>query len=289
MPLAQGVLIGQTDKVMRHELVVKVDGASIPLTVDGEALRGPNTTLIGEGDDLTGDQPWADAGFTVLSFLTDDVLSELQNTVLDVVKSAIQAVGSDPGPNFDPADYAAVVEDQATHMSVVEMARANFQKNLSDDVLDQIDRHVSGGLNFEVESRNPTTDRPRCQLRIARPGRPDFNPPHKDAWIEHLRNGLNLYAPLFGSNERTSLALVPGSHLWAENAISRTRSGAIVNGLKFNVPSVVEDLEMVRPNPPPKHAMLFSPYIIHGLGVNLDVKQTRFSLEMRFWRKRADR
>jgi ectoine hydroxylase-related dioxygenase (phytanoyl-CoA dioxygenase family) len=42
---------------------------------------------------------------------------------------------------------------------------------------------------------------------------------------------------------------------------------------------------MIRPNPKPGQAMLFSPYLVHGGGYNLNTDTTRVSLEMRFWKK----
>jgi ectoine hydroxylase-related dioxygenase (phytanoyl-CoA dioxygenase family) len=44
---------------------------------------------------------------------------------------------------------------------------------------------------------------------------------------------------------------------------------------------------MIRPNPKPGEMLLFSPYLIHGGGVNFNKDITRVSLEMRFFRKRG--
>jgi hypothetical protein len=40
--------------------------------------------------------------------------------------------------------------------------------------------------------------------------------------------------------------IIPGSHLWPESKIERTAGGALINGIKFNVPAVTaikEDLQ----------------------------------------------
>ena len=40
---------------------------------------------------------------------------------------------------------------------------------------------------------------------------------------------------------------------------------------------------LVRPNPGRNEMIVFSPYLIHRGGVNLNPDTTRMSLEMRFW------
>ncbi|HZS35509.1 MAG TPA: phytanoyl-CoA dioxygenase, partial [Polyangia bacterium] len=61
-------------------------------------------------------------------------------------------------------------------------------------------------------------------------------------------------------------------------------------GNAYSVPAVTggtHPLRMIRPNPAPNHVLIFSPYLIHGGGVNLNPATTRMSLEMRFSRRRG--
>jgi ectoine hydroxylase-related dioxygenase (phytanoyl-CoA dioxygenase family) len=98
---------------------------------------------------------------------------------------------------------------------------------------------------------------------------------------------VNIYAPIAGSNDKSSLIVIPTSHLWEESEIKRTKSGGKVNGLTYTVPAVVDATRTIvplRPNPGLDEVLVFSPYCIHGGATNFTDDQTRVSLEIRFWR-----
>lgn len=127
------------------------------------------------------------------------------------------------------------------------------------------------------------------QIRIVRPNKSDFNPPHRDIYYDNLRNGLNCFMPIFGVNEKSSLPILKGSHLWNENKTIRTEKYPIIDGNKFSVPAVTSKkdgsfLKLIRPQVKYGQVMLFSPYAIHGGGVNLG-NEVRISFEFRFWKK----
>lgn len=126
-------------------------------------------------------------------------------------------------------------------------------------------------------------------VRFVRPGRiSDVAPPHKDVWMPTYRGAVNVYLPICGSNENSSLPICPGSHLVNEARILRTAPGSNINGRDFPLQvalAVDGKLEMIRPQVMPGQALIFSPYAIHGHGTNQNTDVTRFSLEMRFWRR----
>lgn len=127
------------------------------------------------------------------------------------------------------------------------------------------------------------------QIRVVRPNKSDFNPPHRDIYYDNLRNGLNCFMPIFGVNERSSLPILKGSHLWNENDTIRTDKYPIIDGNKFSVPAVISKkdgafLKLIRPKVKYGQVMIFSPYAIHGGGVNLG-DEVRISFEFRFWKK----
>ena len=125
-------------------------------------------------------------------------------------------------------------------------------------------------------------------LRIVRPQQHDNNPFHKDIYIKELKHAVNIYLPLWGSDENSSLPLIPGSHLWSESDFKRSACGSLINGQRFSVPAITSSkhpLKATRPNPKSDQIMLFSPYLIHGGAHNRNPDQTRISLELRFWAK----
>lgn len=127
-------------------------------------------------------------------------------------------------------------------------------------------------------------------IRICRPSlisSCDYNPCHRDIYLDFYRNIVNIYVPIVGSNERSSLAMESGSHLWNERDIMATKGGAFfqTSGKKYSVDAIVQSrkrLDMVRPNPSLDEFILFSPYLIHGCSSNDNPDVTRASIEIRF-------
>lgn len=127
-------------------------------------------------------------------------------------------------------------------------------------------------------------------VRICRPNNvsiTDFNPYHRDTYLDFYKNVVNIYLPISGSNEKSSLTMHPGSHLWNENYTMTTKNGAYFNtkNKKYSVDAIVASkipIDMKRPNPKENEFLLFSPYLIHGGAFNENENSTRFSLEIRF-------
>jgi hypothetical protein len=127
-------------------------------------------------------------------------------------------------------------------------------------------------------------------VRICRPNtvsHDDFNPCHRDVYLDFYRNTANIYLPLTGSNEKSSLFLQEKSHLWNENKTAVTTGGAHFKSKnkKYSVDAIVQStikLNMIRPNPSLQEMMIFSPYLIHGCSDNDNIDVTRMSLEIRF-------
>jgi ectoine hydroxylase-related dioxygenase (phytanoyl-CoA dioxygenase family) len=127
-------------------------------------------------------------------------------------------------------------------------------------------------------------------VRICRPSKiyeNDFNPCHKDVYLDFYRNTVNIYLPIIGSNNNSSLTIQPESHKWNENETMVTTGGAFFksSNKKYSVDAIVaskKPLNMIRPNPDVHQLMLFSPYLIHGCANNDNLDTTRLSLEVRF-------
>ncbi len=109
-------------------------------------------------------------------------------------------------------------------------------------------------------------------------------------YLDFYRNTANIYLPIIGSNENSSLFVQEGSHLWNENITAITSGGAFFknSNKKYSVDAIVQSkikLNMVRPNPSTNEIMIFSPYLIHGCSDNSNDNVTRMSLEIRFIKK----
>jgi hypothetical protein len=81
-------------------------------------------------------------------------------------------------------------------------------------------------------------------FRICRPSficPNDFNPCHRDIYLDFYRNTVNIYMPICGSNEHSSLTIQPGSHLWKENETCITQGGAYFKSInkKYSVDAIV--------------------------------------------------
>jgi hypothetical protein len=124
-------------------------------------------------------------------------------------------------------------------------------------------------------------------IRIVRPGVAENNPPHKDTHVGRIQKCVNIYLPLAGSNDNSSLPLIPGTHLEKENEYIISGSPSYINNRKYTVPAIVhrnKGLKMITPNPKPHEIMIFTPHLIHGGGANNNEDITRVSLEMRFFK-----
>jgi hypothetical protein len=133
-------------------------------------------------------------------------------------------------------------------------------------------------------------------VRICRPtiiSKEDFNPCHRDVYLDFYRNTVNIYLPIIGSNEKSSLFVEESSHLWNENMTSTTKGGAYFksSNKKYSVDAIVQskiELKMIRPNPDINEILVFSPYLIHGCSDNKNEDITRMSLEIRFIRNNEE-
>lgn len=125
-------------------------------------------------------------------------------------------------------------------------------------------------------------------IRICRPSSmSDYNPCHRDIYLDFYRNIVNIYLPIVGSNEKSSLTMHSGSHLWNEQDIVVTMGGAYFkhSDKKYSVDAILKSripLEMQKPNPSVNEFILFSPYLIHGCSSNDNRDITRMSIEIRF-------
>ena len=268
----------------------KLNDKIVRLNVSGSLERGQDDCLILQDDNLIEGCSWEQAGYIVDDILSVSDYVALKEGVKLLISEALCSCGVFVDESvFTLEDYHKLCPNQAVHLSVIEFLRMNAALNnlpIDPSCLDQKISQICGkSVSSNVESVLASG---YFFIRIVRPERfHDNNPPHKDVWIDRLRHALNLYLPIAGSNQHSSLSVVEGSHLWPESRVARTAPGASVNGVRFSVPAAVslnEELSMLRPNVAARQGLVFSPYLLHGGAVNLNTDKTRVSLEIRFWR-----
>jgi ectoine hydroxylase-related dioxygenase (phytanoyl-CoA dioxygenase family) len=122
-------------------------------------------------------------------------------------------------------------------------------------------------------------------FRIVRPLKNDHNPFHRDAWIPYWQDTINVWLPICGFEDGNGLQLIPKSHLWNDNEILKTKSGVEMNGKKYHVAAAIGSLNSFNIETPvlkQGDGLIFSPYLVHGNGVNKNSDVTRTSIEFRF-------
>lgn len=253
----------------------------------GVPLKGSDEVLSQQDDDLTIGQSWHDKGFSVHSFLSQDEYKIFFSGFVNLFKSTLRGARIEIPESFVPGQYHRyVADDYKKHLLVIKRTKL-FEAELFPVDIALVEARISKILGFQVKSIKPFNSERVFHFRVIRPGSTDYNPLHRDVWQEENRDAINIYVPMVGSNEKSSLLLIPGSHLWQESWTVRSTEGAEMNGIKFNVPGLItsqEPLELVRPNPQANEVLVFSPYLLHGLSANGNADETRISLEMRFWR-----
>jgi hypothetical protein len=256
-------------------------------TVPKKKLIAP-TTLIECDDNLFRDTRWNDPGYVVAPFLSATLYRQLQTGIRDLILAYLKQLNVPNLKGFELSQYHHFVGmEPEPHLSLIQKIKSYLPISQFPLASSAVNHRVSDILKVPVSLKHPTYQVEVFSIRIVRPGARDYNPLHRDVWIERLRHGVNCYVPLAGSDENSSLPLIPGSHYWPEEDITRTAEGYVDGNVKFSVPAVmkaIRPLEPIRPNPAPNEILLFSPYLIHGGASNLNRDTTRVSLEMRLWR-----
>ncbi|HEY9006519.1 MAG TPA: phytanoyl-CoA dioxygenase family protein [Ohtaekwangia sp.] len=253
----------------------------------GEKTWGEEKVLLDESIDLTAGTPWHATGFTIEKLFDDALYAQFAKNVYSLLISRWQQAGLPVDYNFTLSRYHTVAEDFATHLKAVDKTKL---LNISEFpvAVHLLEERISEICKTSLITKNPFDQQRVFHFRVIRPSKTDNNPLHRDIWLEDYDNCINLYIPIAGSNELTSLMMIPGSHTWPESKIERTVKGADINGIKYNVPAVTAikgNFTMLRPSPNLNEVLVFSPYLIHGGSINSSKDDTRISIEIRLWKR----
>jgi hypothetical protein len=264
-----------------------VNGVSISYQASGEKTWGDHRVMLEEAVDLTASTSWHGNGFTIEPFIDAESFRLFRQQTRDLLLNCWKSAGLVPSDDFKLDQYHTLVENFKEHLAAVEKTKLLPVEEFPLP-LKQLEDRVSQICGVPLELKNPYDGQRIFHFRVIRPQQWDNNPLHRDIWLPDYDDCINLYIPVAGSNERSSLILVPGSHLWPESRIQRTISGAEINGVKYNVPAVTAidgSYSIERPNPLENQFLIFSPYLIHGGAVNLNRHESRISIEIRLWKK----
>lgn len=266
-----------------------IAGEEFTYLVEGETQYGKNEVLLEMDDNLISKTSWDKEGFTIQPFLTESLYNKVTTGANELIYNLISKNMNLEVPlsEFSLKNYHHFVNDEI-HKKNIHDLRLGFPFEKFPINIEILEKRVSEVCGVEVTTFNKKLPFQAFYIRIVRPQKADNNPPHRDVWLDYYRNCVNIYLPLSGSNGKSALPIVSGSHYWSESDIERTVDGAKIEGFTYRVPSVTEtkkQMNFLRPNPGINEFMVFSPYLIHGGGNNNGLTETRSSIEIRFFRK----
>lgn len=264
-----------------------VNDRSLHYNAEGEKIQGDDRVLLDDAVDLTLKTSWTEQGYTLSKLFSDEVYSAFIKKTHDLLIDLWRNAGLKVPDHFRLDQYHHIANSTDSHFAAIEKTKL-INTALFPVHIHIVEDAISKICNEPLVAKNPFDGQSIFHFRVIRPQQPDNNPLHRDVWLEDFEDCINLYIPITGSNENSSLVIIPGSHRWPESKIERTLSGAQIDGIKFNVPAVTAlsgEFNSIRPNPGDNKVLVFSPYLIHGGSANLNKDQTRISIELRLWKK----
>ena len=272
---------------MKRTCHINIDGKPYSFEVEGNFFWGEKKLLYNEKDSVISKTEWANQGYSVVSAFTKGEFLILKQSITKNIKRAFDVNNICYNDDtFTLSKYHEVINTDVLHNKVINITRNLENTDLGLDVELLVEK-FSKILDCKLTSWIEEIKKSHIQIRISRPNSLDINPLHRDSYLSYYRDILNIWIPIEGCNELSSLPIFPKSHLIPENHILRTESkGAKINGNTYYVPCILETnegtIDMVRPNPKTGKALVFTPNLIHGAAINGNKDVTRISLELRF-------
>lgn len=266
---------------------IYIDNKPYEFNVKGEFFWGKEELLYNKTNSVLSKMPWENQGFKVVTAFINDEFERLKKSLTQNIVDAIKANNiAFKESEFTLAKYHEVVNTDHLHNQVINLTR-NLENKDFDFNIDTLAQRFGDILGYRLTSWVEELQKSHIQIRISRPNSLDINPPHRDGYLSYWEDIINVWIPIEGCNENSSLPVCSGSHLIPENDILRTESkGAEINGNIYYVPCILEtksgSIKMIRPNPKQGEALIFTPFLIHGAAVNNNKDITRVSLELRF-------
>ncbi|SFN94937.1 Phytanoyl-CoA dioxygenase (PhyH) [Bizionia echini] len=266
---------------------IYIDEKPYEFNVKGQFFWGQEELLYNKANSVLSKMPWEKEGYSIVKAFINDEFYRLKESIRQNITKAIKANNIPFNEaDFTLAKYHEIVNTDQLHNQVINITR-NLENHDFDFNIDALAERFGSILGYRLTSWIEELQKSHIQIRISRPNSLDINPPHRDGYLSYWEDIINVWIPIEGCNENSSLPVFPGSHLISENNILRTESkGAEINGNTYYVPCILEtkkgSINMIRPNPKEGEAIIFTPFLIHGAAVNNNKNITRVSLELRF-------
>jgi hypothetical protein len=277
---------------MEHSFFIDQKETIVSLENNQTFAFGDNSILSNKKTDIIYDQEWYEDGYHNYDFLNYTEYNQLLNSLTFCIEQLIQKETNINTSGFTLEQYHKFITNDADHKKIVSKTRCLFEEHFNFNVTDLVNK-CEDFIRKKLTFNFPFSDKKQwIIIRINRPFSNDFNPPHKDIYefIDSNLNDinmLNVWIPICGVNMNSSLPLVKGSHLIPENKILRTYEGGIINDNTYRVRIIKQwnnNTNLERSTVNYKQALLFSPFLIHGLATNTsDI--TRVALEFRLYNK----
>jgi len=273
-----------------EKCVIEIDEKEYFFKVEGAFFSGKNEILYKKENNIIEQTDWFTSGYKVAPIYNNTEFSNLKESVSRIVLEGLRQANVTIDPScFKLEDYHKYAVNNDIHLKVI-----NYTRNLKNEDFDidfkSLEDKFSKVVQKKLSSKIKELDRTHIQIRLNRPKSLDINPPHRDGYFSYWKDILNIWLPIAGCNQKSSLPLLPESHLISENNILRTEArNAKINGNTYHVPCILKttkgNLKMIRPNPKYGEALIFTPFLIHGAAFNDNENMTRVALELRFEKK----
>lgn len=258
--------------------------------IDLRALETDHTprTFKNTNTFLSAHVPFQEQGYFISELLSTEQLSQLFSSIEKIVLNDLRAFQPDI-TDFDLTNYHNVVSNDGIHRSI---SKWGILIEEIEEFYLIVKEKMERLLGVELITKTITHNSKEGQFvgyRLVRPQREDHNPFHKDSWLEYWQDTINVWLPLSGFNDDNGLQFIESSHLFDNENIYRTPSGYVSEGKTYHVPAAVaidHPFTIIRPRLSEGQGIIFSPYLIHGNGINNSADETRVSLEFRFAQKR---
>ena len=252
---------------------------------------GEKEILSEKFGDLTAKKDWFEDGFKIINSANFYDAVDLYSATTEAVKKIIDDLNPNiPLDQFKLEDYHNYVDDDL-HSEVIKLTRRIFPKDLRIDVnkiVEAFGEYMGTTLSFA----NPVTKEEHWMIaRINKPHSKNFNTVHKDIYEVYDSYGtiprmVNVWVPICGVGDNSSLPVAPGSHKLPEDVIKRTRAGSSMNGNHYSVASIMQwggGRNLITPVPKRDEFLIFSSHLIHGIAYNANMNETRVSFEFRLY------